>query len=80
MKQLKRMLCLLLVCVLVGGLLPMTAAAEDINITAMEFTVENLAVGEKGSAVKATVAADAPITRSGMASVRYDSAAKRAVW
>jgi hypothetical protein len=74
MKQLKRMLCLLLVCVLVGGLLPMTAAAEDIKITAMEFTVENLNIGEKGSAVKATVAADAPITLSGMASLRYDDA------
>ena len=32
MKLVKRMLCLLLVCVLVGGLLPMTAAAEDIKL------------------------------------------------
>ena len=74
MKQLKRMLCLLLVCVLVGGLLPMIAAAEDIKITAMEFTVENLAVGEKGTALKAHVAGDQPITLNNLATLRYDSA------
>ena len=74
MKQLNRMLCLLLVCVLVGGLLPMTAAAEDIKITAMEFTVENLAIGEKGTAVKAHVAGDQPITLNNLATLRYDDA------
>ena len=68
------MLCLLLVCVLVGGLLPMTAAAEDIKITAMEFTVENLAVGEKGTALKAHVAGDQPITLNNLATLRYDDA------
>ena len=74
MKNLKRVLCFVLVCVLIGSLLPMTAAAEDIKITAMEFTVENVKVGEKGTAVKAHVAGDSPIILENLATLRYDDA------
>ena len=74
MKNLKKVLCFVLVCVLIGSLLPMTAAAEDIKITSMEFSVENLKVGEKGTALKAHVAGDQPITLNHLASLRYDDA------
>ena len=40
----------------------------------MEFTVENLAVGEKGTALKAHVAGDQPITLNNLATLRYDDA------
>ena len=44
------------------------------QITAIEFSVENLAVGEKGTALKAHVAGDQPITLNNLATLHYDNA------
>ena len=55
MKNLKRILCLLLVCVLMCSLLPMTALAADVIVKSIEFSVGHIQTGAGGTDLLVTI-------------------------